>query len=107
MGRDKNFHDYIMTDVFSEISGITSKPMFSGYGIYFYGRIFALIIDGVIYFKVNENNLNDFLERGSAQFTYKNKNGKEVKMPYYSIPEEVMENKEEILDWVKKATRIF
>lgn len=55
------FHTYIMNDVFADIDGITSRRMFSGYGIYRYGNIFAFIIDDTLYFKVGENNRSEYV----------------------------------------------
>jgi DNA transformation protein len=50
----------ISTELFSEklsqISGITSKKMFSGYGIFHEGKMFALVNSkGEIYLKADES----------------------------------------------------
>ncbi len=39
----KEFHDYILYDIFSGLPDISSKGMFGGFGIYKGGSIFAII----------------------------------------------------------------
>lgn len=102
MGRDKHFHDYVLMDIFAGISGIASRPMFGGYGFYLHGKIFAIIADGKLYFKVGEENKHDFEERGSRPFVY-NAKGKSIAMRYWELPEELFENKEELEIWINKS----
>lgn len=106
MKRNSEFHDHIVYDILGAISGITSKAMFGGYGIYKNGKIFAIIIDGELYFKVGENTVADFKKLGSRQFTYKKKDGKKYKMSYWLLPEEIMEDKEKLELWVDSACRV-
>ena len=45
MAKDTSFHEFVMNELFADIDGITSRPMFGGFGIYKDGVIFALIGD--------------------------------------------------------------
>ncbi len=102
------FHDYILGDVLVDIPGITSKRMFGGYGIYQEGYIFAIITsESDIYFKVDETNQEDYEALESHQFIYDgHKNKKFVSMPYWILPEEVMEDRGRIAEWVEKSVMI-
>lgn len=102
MSRNKEFHDYIVFDVLKEISGISSRPMFSGWGIYKDGKIFALIIDGELFFKVNKNNQPEFKRRGSHPFSY-SRNGKIVELSYWVLPDEILEDKKILAEWISKS----
>ena len=104
MKKSTEFHDYVVYDVLGGISGITSRAMFGGYGIYKNGEIFAIIADSELYFKVDENTVLDFKKLGSSQFTYKKKDGKKYAMNYWLLPEEIMEDKERLESWVFAAT---
>ncbi len=95
--RDTSFHDYIVSDVLGELEGITSKGMFSGWGVYQSGIIFALILGDELYFKVDNTNRALYEELDSHPFTYE-KQGKTFTLSYWSIPEEVMEDKERLYD---------
>lgn len=102
---DKSFRDYIVHDVLIDIDGISSKNMFGGYGIYRHGVIFAMIAFGRLYFKVGEANRADYEELGSTQFIYKTK-GKDMKINYWELPEEIMENKENLSEWIEKSLAV-
>lgn len=103
---DKSFFEYVVGDVLSDIDGITSRAMFGGWGIYKDGKIFAIIADGKLYFKVGDINRRDFEKRGSGPFTYMGKGGKPYAMSYWELPEDVMENKVEISDWIEKSVSV-
>ena len=104
MARDQAFHEYIVGDVLREIPGITSRAMFGGWSLYKDGIIFALIADGELYFKVDDKNRADFEERGSHPFVYQHK-GKSIAMSYWLLPEEILENREELSDWINRSAQ--
>jgi len=66
--------------------------MFGGYGIFHNGDMFALIAGSTLYFKVSDENIKRYEEAGSSKFT---------PMPYYEVPEDVMENEEMFLEWAE------
>src|ERR1039458_7132839 len=106
MSHNNEFLEYIMNDVLGQIPEVTSRAMFSGHGIYKKGIIFALIVEGALYFKVDEKSKILFEEYGSAPFTYKMKNGKETSLSYWFLPEEIMEDREAIREWVDTAVEV-
>lgn len=100
---DKSFHDYVLSDLFSEFRGITSKSMFGGYGFYKDGKIFGMIAGGRLYFKVGDTNRRDYEKYGSKPFNYTGHKGKTYEMSYWEVPEDIFENREELEIWVGKA----
>ncbi len=102
MARDKDFHDYILHDVFGGLFGINSRAMFGGYGFYKDGKMFGLIADGKLYFKVGEGNKKDYEEEGSEPFVYRSRD-KDVTLNYWELPERLFENKEELVEWIEKS----
>ncbi len=68
MKRDQSFHDYVVQDLLEKESGITSRAMFGGWGIYKNGLIFAINSDGELYFKVGDSNRADFEKVGSHPY---------------------------------------
>ena len=102
--RDRNFHDYVLYDLLGGLDGIASKPMFSGWGIFKNGKIFALINESELFLKGNEKTRKLFESGGGAQFEYEKKSyPKPVKLPYWSVPEEILENRELLSEWVRVA----
>ena len=102
------FHEYVMGDVLGHIEGVTSRRMFGGYGIYLDGLIFAIITaDGELRFKANEITKVQYEERGGEQFIYTgHKNRKPTPMPYWTVPEAVMEDRELIEAWAREAAAL-
>ena len=96
---------YIVEEVLRDIPGISFRGMFGGYSLYKDGVIFGMIIDDQLYFKVDESNKPDFIEKECQPFLYTNKNGKEISMGYYTVPEEVLEDTNELQTWVEKAVQ--
>jgi DNA transformation protein len=101
--KDTQFHDYVLLDVLSGISGITSRSMFGGYGIYKDGIIFGLIADDILYFKVDAMNKEQYQHFGSKPFTYEKGNHKQAVMSYWEVPEEIMNDREQVQQWVYSA----
>ena len=102
MARDVEYHEFVMDEILSGISGIHSRPMFGGWGIYKEGVFFALIADGQLYFKADASNKKDFEELGSELFIYEAK-GKSISLSYWLLPEEIMTDKQKIAEWVDKS----
>lgn len=106
MSKDESFKEYVTTEVLAAVDGISARSMFGGYGIYRNGIFFALIADGVLYFKVDESNKKEFEKLGSKPFIYISPKGKKMTMNYYQLPPEVMENRDEVGNWVEKSYRV-
>lgn len=101
--RNLGLHEYVVGELMAAIPGITSRQMFGGFGIYQNGIVFAMIIKDQLYFRVGENNKQDFENAGSEPFRYIGKNGKTAQLPYYVVSEDVLENREVFYEWVEKA----
>lgn len=106
MKQDQSFHDYVIHDLFAGFPGIHSRAMFGGWGIYKDGIIFAIIADGALYFKVDETNRTDFEQRGSQPFVYSQGNHKSTTMSYWLVPESVMDDKEDLRQWIERSVGI-
>jgi DNA transformation protein and related proteins len=105
MRRSSEFHDYVMHDLLGNIPGITSRAMFGGHGIYKGGLFFACIMDSVLYFKVDDTNRAQYEKYGSKPFVYDMK-GKKMTMSYYEVPEKVMEDAEQLREWVAQSVAV-
>ncbi|MGE5041489.1 MAG: TfoX/Sxy family protein [Candidatus Levyibacteriota bacterium] len=102
MNKNTSLYEYVSLDLFSEIEGITSRRMFGGYGFYYYGKFFAIISDGKLFFKVGEGNREDYERYFSTPFIYTSR-GKEVELPFCELPPDIMEEKNGLLEWIEKA----
>lgn len=89
-------------EMFETLGPVTIKRMFGGKGVYFEGIIFALEVDGEILLKGDDRTGPTFEAAGSRQWAYDGK-GKPVRMPYWSIPEEAYDDRDEMARWVRLA----
>ena len=76
--------------------------MFGGAGIYRDGLMFALVADGEVYLKCDEETAARFGEAGCRPFLYE-KNGKTVEMSYRSLPDEAADDPEFLTFWANLA----
>lgn len=77
---------------------IRSRPMFGGVGIYADDLMFAIIDDDRLFFKVDDTNRQDYLDRGMAPW--------EIANTYYEVPCESLDDAEELSVWVDKAMKV-
>ncbi len=93
------FLDYII-DTLSSLYEIKARKMFGGYGLYINAEIFALIIKKELYFKANKKTSAWFMQFDSEPFSYK-RNGKLIKLSYWKVPPEVLENQALLEQWLR------
>jgi len=75
--------------------------MFGGACIYYGGMIFGLLADDVLYFKVDDSNKLDYVRAGMEPF--QPFDDKPMVMSYYEVPVDILENRELLAEWAKKA----
>ncbi len=98
----KNYYCAHIADILSSWGDITCRRMFSGFGLYKNGHIFALICNDSLYLKVDKQSQRLFVAKGCEQFTYDAKN-KTVKMSYWSAPEVFFDSPEHARHWAEIA----
>jgi len=100
MAISESYKEYIV-DQLRQLDFITVKKMFGGAGIYYDGLIFGLLADDVLYFKVDDSNRSDYEKAGMEPF--QPFRDKPMLMPYYEVPVDILENRELLADWARKA----
>lgn len=81
----------------------TARRMFGGHGLFDGDRMFALIVDDVLYLRCGEGNRAAFDRLGLAAFEYSRAGGRRVVMSYRQAPDEALENADAMRDWVRGA----
>ncbi|TGL57672.1 TfoX/Sxy family protein [Leptospira sarikeiensis] len=82
---------------------LSYKNMFGGHGIYSGSQIFAMIIKDHLYFRVGDSNRSEYEHAGMSPFTYPGKDGKLIRVSYWEVPEEVLEDDEDLIYWFRKS----
>lgn len=92
--RDHSFHDFVVHELLADFPEISSRAMFGGWGVYSSGKMFGIISDDALYVKVDDTSRCRFEDVDSGPFTFKKRNGTDVSLSYYLVPEEVFDNRE-------------
>ena len=80
---------------------ITARSMMGGKTLYCDGTIFALIGNGAVYLKADDENRPAFEARGWPAFR-PDENAPGT-MSYYGVPANVLENRDELARWAGEA----
>lgn len=90
-------------DQLSEFGEVEIKRMFGGVGLFKKGLMFGKIGGDTFRLKVDESNQKEFEEKGMKPFySAKKKKG----MPYWEVPQDVLEDRSELAKWAKKSFEI-
>ncbi len=96
--------DERIRELFDGIGPVSIRRMFSGKGIYHDGVIFALVLRGELMLKGDEEIAADYEAAGGRRWTYRNRrHGREVAMPYWTVPESALDDPDEMAMWALKA----
>jgi len=88
----------LLIEKLAPIGGISSKKMFGGYGIFHDGKMFGIIdSQGQCFMKTDDTNRGDYEAKGAH---------KHSRMPYFSIPDEVFKDHDELVSWANKSIGI-
>jgi DNA transformation protein len=90
-------------EMFESLGTISIRRMFGGKGIYHQGVIFALELYDEIMLKADAETAPLFVEAGARQWSYEGKSGKPVLMPYWTIPDEALDDPDIMARWSRLA----
>ena len=102
MAHDPDFGEWVR-EHFVALGPIEIKRMFGGAAVYANGLIFALLDDGVVWLKVDDETELALRAAGSRQFTYPMKDGRTASLPYWSLPEAAVDDPDEAVTWARAS----
>ena len=85
-----------------DITSLRARKMFGGHGIYFNDVMFALVAEEELYFKLGDNNQQDYESAGLPRFSYE-RGGKRFEMSYAAAPAEIYDEPDMMHDWANAA----
>jgi DNA transformation protein len=97
--KDDSFVEFV-EDQLRGLGNITCKRMFGGYGLYSGADFFGIIASGRLYFKVNDDTKQRYIDRGMEPFRA---SPKQTLKTYYEVPVDVLEDDGELTAWAKEA----
>lgn len=87
-----------LVEELDSLGAVSWRKMFGGAGVFVDGSMFALIdSDARLHLKVDDSNRAQFEAAGSE---------KHGRMPYYSVPADVLEDDAVLLEWARGSAAI-
>lgn len=105
MAASEGFKDFIR-DQLAGFGPVAIRNMFGGAGIYADGVMFAILANDVLYLKADESSARAFAAEGMSPFTYRRAGKAPVAMSYWEAPPRLLEEPDELVQWVREAYRI-
>lgn len=102
MAKRNEFVVYLLEQL-APLGEVSAKSMFGGWGIYHEGRMFALVADDTLYFKVDDTNRADFEREGLQPFRYDRTDKEVAVMSYYEPPTAAIDDRDLLCEWARKG----
>lgn len=82
------------------VPGVTARPMFGGTGLYCGGQFFGIVMDEAVHFRTDDSSRPAYEARGMTAFR---PSPGQSSRTYYEVPSEVLEDPDELAEWVRAA----
>jgi DNA transformation protein len=93
-----------LQDLFGALGPVRVKSMFGGAGVYLGEHMIGFLDrDETLYLRADGETKARFEEAGSHPFAYPLKDGSEMEIGYWRIPEEALEAPDDALTWGRLA----
>lgn len=100
MALSSEFRTYLV-DLFRDLGTVEVRRMFGGAGVYVEDACIALVVDGQIMMRGDDTLAETFEADGGERWIYEHKTRGAVIMPYWSLPESALDDREEALRWAR------
>lgn len=96
--------DYVewVVELLAPLGAVVARRLFSGYGLFLDGLMFAIVSGDVAWFKVDAENRARFVARGEPPFTCLRK-GKPAQLQFFCAPDEAFDSPQTLLPWARSA----
>ena len=102
MSANKEFVSYIEEQL-APLGFLSTGPFFGGRGIKCHGNQFAWIIGSTLYLRVSDITRPEFEAEGAQPFKYMTKKGEVTVRKFYTAPEFLLDDTEQLLAWSRRA----
>ena len=95
-----------IVEMFAAFGPVVPRRMFSGFGVFSDGTMFALVARGILYLKADAQTVAVFEAEGQGPFTYvvkRVKGGKRSIMSYWRAPDRLYDDPDELAAWARDA----
>ena len=97
--QNTSFQQFVL-DQLQDLSGVTCRAMFGGFGLYEKEVFFGIIHKGRLYFKTDEATREPYLKQEMKPFR---PNRSQTLKNYYEVPADVIDDPEQLMSWAEQA----
>jgi DNA transformation protein len=97
-----HFND-LLEELFAPLGGVSLRRMFGGIGVFKEGIMFGLVADDVLYLKADDATTPAYEAEGRGPFVYQGSKGKPAAMPYWQVPDRLLDEPDEFQEWAAAA----
>jgi DNA transformation protein and related proteins len=105
MAPSAQYKEYVLEQL-QQIYPVRASRFFGGVGLYREGAQFAMMIGNCLYFVVDDATRPRYEQAGMQAFSYLTKNGRIQVRRYFQLPQEILEDAEQLRVWTNEATVI-
>ena len=99
------YTDYIV-DLLEPIGSVASRRFFGGVALVWESKQFAMHMGSTLFFCVDDTTREKYVDAGMEPFSYKTKKRRVLVRRYYEVPEDVLENRDELIAWAREAITV-
>ena len=101
MALSAGFREYLF-DVLAPLGKIETRSFFGTDGIKVVGSMVGFVLDDKIYLRTDAQSRTSYTDEGGKAFTFE-MNGETIVTSYYTIPDRLYDESDELLSWVRVA----
>jgi DNA transformation protein len=101
MALSAGLREYLF-DVLAPLGKIETRSFFGTDGIKVDGAMVGFVLDDKIYLRTDAQSRTSYMDEGGEAFTFE-MNGETVVTSYYTIPDRLHDESDELLSWVRIA----
>lgn len=102
MSASPEFIEYVR-ELLAPLGQLKDGKFFGGFAFKSGSKQFAMIMDNTLYFCVNDLTRPRYQDMGMEPFSYVTKKGRVNVKKYFSVPEDLFEDQEKLLEWASEA----
>lgn len=96
------FKEYL-AELLGPVGKFSTKRVFGLDGIMADGVLLGFVIDERIHFRTDEETVDDYREGGGKPYTFTKRGGEFIVTSYYSLPDHLYDEPDELVRWAKRA----